>query len=800
MENINNPQSFHQNEEESSLQLSDLWNMVWNHKWWYVASVILCLILAAFNLYRTPSTYSRSAKVLIDESGQDATMRNLGVASAGMMRVRSAFNSVENEMEAFSSPDLMEIVVERLGLQTKYVEQQLMRTVELYQNSPIEMRLAGDNPQSGFSFLVANKGENQVVLSDFRFKDEKIKKSIVANVGEPAETPVGTVIIFPTAKFEDFEDDIRVSWASVKATAKTYCNKLNLSLSGKESSVIVLSMNDTYPARSEAVLNTLIDVYNEVWINNKNRAAINTTEFINERLVVIEKDLGTVEDALKKYKASNNLTDIKAAAKTYIDESSHYATKSFEVNNQLSIAAFIKEYLNDPANSLSLIPSNLGLASTSVESQIKEYNELVLQRDRLLTGSSENNPLIADLNTALASIRSAILRSVDNLIATLELQLAKIESQEKQILERMSSSSGQEMQLLSIERKQQITQNLYMFLLEKREENELAALVNVGNTRVIMTPNGSPSPVAPNRMMILFAALVLGFGIPFAVFFLLKMIDTSIKNKADLGHLSVPFLAEIPQLVRKEDRFRKFAKFRKHDEDNRLNCKVIVEQGKRDMMNEAFRVLRTNIDLMIGKKKESHVIMFTSFNPNAGKTFSIMNIAAGMALKDSKVILIDLDLRKASLSKSLDLVHSGVAAYLNGKIDDVKSHADPIAPNLHVLPVGTLPPNPTELLLSDRFATMIAELRKDYDYIFLDCPPIDIVADASIITEYADMTVFVMRANQMDKKILPTIEDLYRQNKYNHMSIILNGVDIQYKKYGYGKSSYGYGYGYGNQD
>jgi len=214
------------------------------------------------------------------------------------------------------------------------------------------------------------------------------------------------------------------------------------------------------------------------------------------------------------------------------------------------------------------------------------------------------------------------------------------------------------------------------------------------------------------------------------------------------------------------------------------------------MMNEAFRVLRTNLDLML-KKGKSHVLMFTSFNPNAGKTFTVMNIAASMALKDAKVLLIDLDLRKASLSKALDLVHSGVVAYLNGKIDDYKEYTDEIMPNLHVLPVGTLPPNPTELLLTEKFRQMIEQMREEYDYIFIDCPPIDVVADASIITEYVDMTVFVMRASLMDKRVLPLVEELYRSRKYNHMTLILNSVDIQYKKYGYGKSSYGYGYGYG---
>lgn len=785
MAEINTTNPHLNREEESAINLRDLWSLFWEYKGWYILSVVVFLIIGAFYLYRTPNVYNRSAKVLIDESAQDATMRNLGVASAGMMRLRS-FNSVENEIEAFSSPDLMKVVVERLGLEPVYVEKQFLRNVELYKNSPIALVLAGDNPMSGFSFTVKNQGDTALALTDFRIKDEKIKDVIVGKPGEIIETPVGKIILHRMESENKFEYPIVVSWANSMARAKGYSNKLNISLSGKESSVIVLSMTDAYPSRSSAVLSTLIDVYNEVWINDKNKAAINTTEFINERLVVIEKELGAVEESLKQYKSSNNLTDIKAAAQTYIDESSHYATKSFEVNNQLSIAQYIKSYLNDPVNSMSLIPSNLGLTSSSVETQIKEYNEIVLQRDRLLTSSGENNPLIADLNSSLAAIRSAILRSVENLIATLELQMSKISSQEKQILDRISSSSGQELQLLSIERQQQITQNLYMFLLQKREENELAALINVGNTRVLMNPNGPSKPVSPNKMMIIFAMLVLGCGVPFAYFFLRKMLDTSVKNKADLGNISIPFLAEIPQYLQKGKPFD--------------NSSILVESGKRDMMNEAFRVLRTNVDLILGRQKGAKIIMFTSFNPASGKTFNVMNLAASMALKGAKTVLIDLDLRKASLSKRLDLIHSGVAAYLNGKIDSYEECLDPIAENFYVLPVGTLPPNPTELLLSDRFTQMLEKMRGEFDYIFLDCPPIDIVADSNIITEYADLTIMVLRANLIKKDVLPFIEDLYRSGKFKHLALVLNGVELLYKKYGYGKSGYGYGYGYSSVD
>ena len=781
-------------EEKSSLTVSDIWALVWGHKWWYLISLAFFLALGAYYLYITPKKYERTIKVVIDESNQDAATRNLGVASAGMMRLRS-FNSVENEMEAFASPDLMQVVVERMNLQTTYNEKQFLRDVELYKNCPFEMGLAGDNPHSAFSFTVTEASDTTLNLSNFNVGGAVVGTTMEVEYGDTVMTPVGQIVMHKIETERLFNHPISVSWANSMTVAKAYSGRLDIAVTSKESSVIEISITDAYPERAELVLNSLVDVYNEEWISNKNRAAINTTEFINERLVIIERDLAAVEEALKEYKASNKLVDIKTSARTYVEESSLYGAKSFEVNNQLSIAEYIKEYLNNPANNMSLIPSNLGLTSASVEEQIMEYNEIVLQRDRLMTGSGKNNPMIADLNASLQSIHSAILRSVENLIATLKLQQAKIESQENQILSRISANSGQELQLLAIERQQQVTQDLYIFLLQKREENELAALVNVGNTRTIQTPNGSSSPVSPRTMMMLFAMVVLGLGVPFGIFFLAKMLDKSIKNKADLGNLSVPFLAELPYYVKKGDRFKKF-KFLRRRKDDRELCKILVEQGSRDMMNEAFRVLRTNIDLMLGKKGSTKVIMFTSFNPAAGKTFTIMNTAASMSMKGSKVILVDLDLRKASLSKSLDLVHTGAAAYLNGKVDNFAPYVDEIMPNLHVLPIGTLPPNPTELLLSDRFEQLVNELRRDYDYIFLDCPPIDVVADGSIITEFADMSIFVMRANQMKKDVLPQIQQLYTEKKYRHMAMILNCVDIQYKKYGYGKSSYGYGYGY----
>ena len=281
MENNHNYNNPFNKEEESMLQIADLWRLFWNHKWWYVLSVVICILGAAFYMYRTPATYNRTAKLIIDESSQDATMRNLGVASANMMRSRMGFNTVENEMEAFKSPDLMQVVVERLGLQTRYVEKQFLRDVELY-HAPVVLKLISDNPQSGFSFLATPAGEGRVALYRFRVGKDKIESVVEGNLGDTLVTPVGALVLYPSETIKDFKHPINISWARSGAMAKAYVSKLKVAISSKESSVIVLTMGDTYPARAESVLSSLIDVYNEVWIGNKNRSAINTAEFINE--------------------------------------------------------------------------------------------------------------------------------------------------------------------------------------------------------------------------------------------------------------------------------------------------------------------------------------------------------------------------------------------------------------------------------------------------------------------------------------------------------------------------------------
>lgn len=779
--------------EEFSVSLADIWSMFWDYIWWYVLALAICLFVAVVHLYRTPNTYSRSAKVIVSQDGQDATMMNLmefsGMASP---RMGSSFFA-NNEVEAFSSHDLMEQVVTRLSLETSYTELQPLRNVEMYKNNPVEIKFAGEEtPKSSFSFVISRQADSSFVLKKFSVMGETIKGVFEGSVGVPVETPVGPITVIPTNYYGDWSRDIRVSWSNAKAVAKRYNGALSVSVPETRSTVIMLTMQDRFPARAESILNSLIDVYNEQWIFNRNKAARNTSEFIDGRLVVVEKELSGIEMAIKDYKEQNKLTNLQAVSQIYLNESSDYAGKSFEMNNQLAIAKFIKEYLDDPATVASLIPANSGIANTNIQSQIDEYNKLLLKRNYIATNSSDKNPLVADLNLSLQSLRTAVQRSVDNLISTLELQVSKIESQENAIMARIAASSGQELQLLSIQRQQKVKESLYMYLLQKREENEIAALVNVGNTRMIVSPTGSGAPVSPKRMMIILIAFIAGMGIPFGVIFLRKMLDTTVKSRADLANLTVPFLAEIPQKKSKRKRSLTLQDKRKFDDFNRT---ILVRAGKRDIMNEAFRVLRTNLDLMMEKDSKSDVIMLTSMNPNSGKTFLSINIAASMAIKGDKTILIDLDMRKGSLSSSIAEREEGIASYLSGRVTNLSDVIVQVDENLSVIPVGSLPPNPSELLLSERFSKLIEEIRKEYRYIFLDCPPIDIVADSSIVSQFSDLVLFVVRAGMFDRRGLLNVDDFYTSGKFKRMAIVLNGVDAAGGHYGYGK--YGYGrYGY----
>ena len=432
----------------------------------------------------------------------------------------------------------------------------------------------------------------------------------------------------------------------------------------------------------------------------------------------------------------------------------------------------------------------MGLNDASTRAQIEQYNTSMLQRNRLVESSSEENLLVKDLDQQLSSLRGAVLTSLDNYIKALNVQIQSSQQAQSSSQARVSNIPLQAGQLLSDERQQKVKEALYLFLLQKREENELSQAFTAYATRVVASPSGPAAPIAPNKKMILLVALLLGLAIPFGWFYLKEVLDTTVRGRKDIENLSVPFLGELPASYKKKT-FYERARITDKPEDRQ----IVVKPHSRNLINEAFRVVRTNLEFMRGKEPGGRVVMVTSFNVGSGKTFVSSNLATALAVKGRKVIALDLDLRKRSLSVFAGQPKQGVADILSGKTSDWRPLVvhEVGGNNLDVIPVGKTPPNPAELLSEPALAALLGELRKEYDYVVLDCPPIEIVTDSDLIAPNADMTAFIVRAGLLERSMLPQIDKYYQSKKYNGMAILLNGTDST-GRFGY---KYGYKYGYG---
>lgn len=565
--------------------------------------------------------------------------------------------------------------------------------------------------------------------------------------------------------------------------ADSYTQKLWAELGNEDATIINLSIDDASVQKAEDILNTLIEVYNEKWIQDKNQIAVSTSRFIGERLGVIENELGHVDENISNYKSEHLLPDVQAASSLYMSQSAENKKEIQTLTNQLATAQFIRRELGGKEMNQPL-PTNSGIANVNIESQIGEYNKMVLDRNRLIANSSEKNPLVKDLGNSMQSMKRTILQSVDNLIVSLNTQIRSIRQQEATTTQQLASNPSQAKYLLSVERQQKVKEELYLYLLQKREENELSQAFTAYNTRMITAPRGSALPTAPNKKNILLVALALGLLVPAVIIFMQENMNTKVRGKKDLENLSVPYLGEIPLYFRNKKKKNKFSEYA-----------IVVEEGNRNIINEAFRVLRSNVDFMKSKNTEQKVFIETSFNPGSGKSFLSMNIAMSFAIKGKKVLVIDGDLRHGMVSAYVGSPKKGLSDYLGNKevVWNELLVIDKKYPNLHIIPVGTIPPNPTELLEDGSLATLMQDLRDEYDYIFIDCPPIDIVADTQIIEQYADRTLFVVRAGLLDRSLLPELESIYQEKRFKNLSVILNGTESTGGRYGY---RYGYHNGY----
>ena len=761
-------------------------------KWqWFVLSLVVTVGVATVYLLRTPAVYTRTASVLIKEDSKGKSVSS-DLESFSEFGLFQSSTNVNNELVTFQSPALMTEVVKRLRLDMNYfVPGKFHRQVAYGLTLPVDVTISDlpENESAGFTLDV--QPDSTLLLSDFiRNGTELDGMDIKGRLLDSITTPLGKIIIHTTPNYVNGETyTLYVGKSSLYNTVDSYASNLSVSLNNEKASVIDLSFKDNSIQRAEDVLSMLISIYNENWVKDKNQIAVSTSMFINERLGVIEQELGNVDEDISSYKSEHLLPDVQAASSMYMAQSSQTNAQILALNNQLYMTRYIRNYLANDANRTQLLPANSGIESANIESQIAEYNKQLLQRNSLVANSSTENPLVVDMDQALASMREAIIRSIDNQIVTLNSQIKSLRQTEQQTTSRIAANPTQAKYLLSVERQQKVKEALYLFLLQKREENELSQAFTAYNTRIVTPPHGSMLPTSPVRKNIFMAAFALGLLIPLVIIFMRENMNTRVRGRKDLENVTAPFIGEIPLFVR-----RKKGIFGKKPQEVKA---VVVKEGSRDIINEAFRVLRTNLEFMTGKDNRSNVILVTSFNPGSGKSFLTMNIAVSLAIKGKKVLVIDGDLRHGSASAYIDSPDKGLSDYLGGRIDNLNEIIvpDPKQKSMDIIPVGTIPPNPTELLFDERLKQAIDTVREQYDYVLIDCPPIELVADTQIIEKLADRTVFVIRSGLLERSMLVELEKIYEEKKYKNMSLILNGTKGSGGRYGY---RYGYHYGYGS--
>lgn len=644
------------------------------------------------------------------------------------------------------------------------------------------------------TFTIVPDGKGQVKLTGFSRGGEDVEGETTAKLNSTVDSPVGKISVKATNDSITYDAPIYVSRIGYQAATSSYALRLSVALSDEKSSIINLTFNDVCIQRAEDVLNTVIAVYNENWIKDKNQIAVSTSAFISERLGVIEQELGNVDENISSYKSEHLLPDVQAAANMYMTQSSETNAQILALNTQLSMARYIRNYLTNATSKNQLLPANSGIESPGIEAQIANYNTAQLRRNDLVANSSEKNPLVVDMDQSLDNMRHAIITSIDNHITTLNTQLRSLQQSERQTTERIAANPSQGKYLLSVERQQKVKESLYLFLLQKREENELSQAFTAYNTRVITPPTGSFVPTAPVKKNILLVAIALGILIPVVIIFIRENMNTKVRGRKDLENLSLPFVGEVPLA----------AGGKKKKAEAQETKSILIKQSSRDIVNEAFRVLRTNLEFILeaNDSEKASVTLFTSFNPGSGKTFLTMNTAAAFALKGKRVLVIDGDLRHGSASAYLGKQSKGLSDYLGKREDDAEKliRENPEIPGLYMLPSGTVPPNPTELLGETRFKELVGRLRGEYDYVFIDCPPIDIVADTQIIEKLADRTLFVVRAGLLERDMLLELQRMYDEKRFKNMAVVLNATEGGTGRYGYRYGyKYGYQYGYGNK-
>ena len=747
-------------------------------KWpWFLITVMISVLGGYFYLrYATPLYLATATIIIKDEPGQgsqSAIYSDLGLNGVGN-------SNVEVELGILRSKRLMKEVVKSLNIHIQYFMDGKVRTVELYDGLPFSLQVlkldeTGLKNSGGGQFQISKSKKD-----NFKIKDLKTEKTIEVTSGKPFNIGFADVVISSndlTNKYKSF-DPITVTFTDMEKIAAHYRSQLSLVQVEKNSNLIELNIKDPVKEKARDILDQLILEYNRDAIEDKNLIAGNTAHFIDDRLAIINSELDSVETGKESFKEENRLTDIQAESQIFIQNASEYNKRRQEVGTQLELASAMLGYITSNSQS-DLLPTNLGLSEGSVNNQINEYNDLVLQRNRILAGSSEKNPIVIKLNNQIGQIKGNIVQSLKSTRSNLQIGQDDINRQASSIGSKIFAVPSKERQYRGIERQQHIKETLYLFLLQKREENSLSLAVTEPKAKIVDRAYFNDVAISHNARSIYLGTVILGLFLPFSVIYINGALDNKVRKRSDIEKLNphISLLGEIPKVTRKNE---------------------IISLNDRSVLAESFRILNTNLQyLLVNSKarKEGNIIAVTSTIKGEGKTFTAINLGITLANTGKKVLLAGADLRSPKLQNYVldDEKIPGISDYLvdqeinpESLIGKFKYH-----PEIDILISGSIPPNPYELLKQDKVGEMFKKFRTMYDYIIIDTAPSMLVADTFLISHFADLVLYVVRAGYTEKELLEFPLNAKENGKFQNVSFVLNGLDSTNLGYG---NKYGYGY------
>ena len=797
--------------KEENIDVKELLFKYLIHWPWFVGAVVACLIAAWVYLYMSTPVYNISATVLIkdDKKGGSAGMLS-GLESLGLDGMVSSSQNIDNEIEVLRSKTIVKEVVEDLGLYISYTDEDEFPSRNMYKTSPVQVSLT-PTPQEAdlleepmiVEMTLQPQGSMDVTVKidddEYQKHFEKLPavfptdKGTLAFFLTPDSISSSKRILEETTASEKTTRNITATINKPLAVAKAYCKNMTIEPTSKTTSVAVISLKNSNVQRGKDFINKLLEMYNINTNNDKNEVAQKTAEFINERISIISKELGSTEKDLESFKRGAGITDLTSDAQIALTGSAEYEKKRVENQTQINLLQDLQKYMQNEG--YEVLPSNIGLQDLNLAAAINRYNEVLVERKRLLRTSTENNPTIINLDTSISAMKENVQVSLDRVLRGLFITKADLDREANRYSRRISEAPGQEREFVSIARQQEIKAGLYLMLLQKREENAITLAATANNAKIIDDAIADDAPVSPKRKMIYLIALVLGVGIPVGVIYLLELTKFKIEGRSDVEKLtSLPIVGDIPLTDEKQGA-------------------IAVFENQNNLMSETFRNIRTNLQFMLENDKK--VILVTSTVSGEGKSFISANLAISLSLLGKKVVIVGLDIRKPGLNKVFNIPRKevGITQYLANpekNLMDLVQLSD-VSKNLYILPGGTVPPNPTELLARDGLDKAIETLKKNFDYVILDTAPVGMVTDTLLIGRVADLSVYVCRADYTHKNEYTLINELAEKDKLPSLCTVINGLDLKKRKYGYyygygkyGKyygygKRYGYGYGYGEQ-